>query len=187
MSDLREKLFLLLAKRLTKEEFETWLYADAFILSNVEKEPILELLCINLKSTQALYELQLYCNRQFGEDNFLVRNIEYQCENFLEQPSEQNAMLLFYGTVNSSDEKGRHLLYQFYLMELDFETSSYYENGAGLSGLKRQVAVVLEKLQERNEEEKIQLLYQGINDFRFRNMPQNAINQRSKKWYQFWR
>ena len=99
MKTLKKMIFKLLSQTLSMKEFETWLYQDEFIKSQIlRNEMIFELVNINLRSKHAFEELTDFCFNHFDKEECWIQIVKYNCEILLENKTNnmqvENARLV---------------------------------------------------------------------------------------------
>lgn len=80
MKKLKEMLFKFMSQTLSLKEFETWLYNDDYVNSQLlENYIVFELVNINLNSKHAFKELEKFCFTYFDKEECLIQIVKYNC------------------------------------------------------------------------------------------------------------
>lgn len=193
METLKKMLFKLMSQTLSLEEFETWLYTDDYIKSQLlENEMIFELVTINLKSKHAFTELEKFCFNHFDKEECLVQIVKYNCEVYLDTKTDEAAENFIRNVCYFHDWNNDYsLISQIYYLADDWDLvlDGYADKQQVKNELFSYAEIFLEKLQKLDAEESIQLLRNGVE---FNNVipEQPAIEEietENKRWFQFWK
>lgn len=166
MEKLKEMLFMLMSQTLSLKEFETWLYEDDYIKSQLLKNKVIfELVSIDLRSGHAFYELEKFCFNYFNKEECLVQVMRYNSEMFLETRTEDAAEKFMRNVYRFHDwDTDYFLMSQVCFLSDDWElVDSGYMDGERLMNELSDIAeMFLKQLHSLNMEESIQLLRNGV-------------------------
>lgn len=166
MKKVKENLFNVIARIISMEEFEGWLYKDSFVIENaLENELVLEILLVNLKTRDSFQELQALCFRFFSREEFLIYQTEYVAQ-VIEEKGHTFQVEKWISTIaNYYDHKEpEELLYHFESLSCLLEDGvTYY--GYNRAHLNKEVKIFGRRIQKTFEnlslEEKIECLKNG--------------------------
>jgi hypothetical protein len=193
MKTLKEMIFRLMSQTLSLKEFETWLYADNYIKSQLlEDETIFELVSIDLRSKHAFHELQKFCFNHFDKEECLVQVVKYNSELLLETKTDAAAekfMKSLYYFQDWNDDYS--LITQIYYLTEDWEFVDYgYVDKQQLRNELFGIAeTFVKQLEGLSVKESIQLFRKGVEYQKA--IPEEPaikrIENENKKLFQFWK
>lgn len=193
METLKQMLFQLLAQTLSMKEFEGWLYNDDYIKNHLlESEMIFELLSIDLKSKQGMYEIEKFCFNHFNEEECLVQIVKFNCELLLETKTDAAAEYFIRNICYFHDwDDDYSLISDIYYLADDWDlvTDGYINKQHFKNELFSFAEIFLDKLKGSNLEESILLLRKGIENRII--IPAESslelMDPKNKRWFQFWK
>lgn len=191
MKTLKKMIFKLLSQTLSMKEFETWLYQDEFIKSQIlRNEMIFELVNINLRSKHAFEELTDFCFNHFDKEECLIQIVKYNCEILLENKTNKVIENFFRNVCYFYDwESDYSIISQIYYLEEDWQMTDegYIEKQKLEKELFDYAASFLTQLQGLKVEESIELFRNGIE--LIEESSENSIDGiiKNKKWFQCWK
>ncbi|MDF3026929.1 MAG: hypothetical protein K0S23_1236 [Fluviicola sp.] len=193
METLKKMLFKLMSQTLSTKEFETWLYTDDYIKSQLlENEMIFELVSINLRSKHAFKELEKFCFNHFDQEECLVQIVKYNCEVYLDTKTDEATENFIRNICCFHDWNNDYsLISQIYYLADDWDLvlDGYTDKQQVKNELYSYAEIFLERLQKLDAEESIQLLRNGIEFKKVIPEPPktDVIETKSKGWFQFWK
>lgn len=193
MEQLKYKLFKVLSRTLSLEEFESWLYSDTYINDQILKNDlVLELVSMNFRSRQIMTDLDSFCFVHFDKEEILAAIVELNCEKYLQENSENSAenminnICLYY---NWDDDYS--LISQFYWHREDWDLAleGCYSKNDIKNELDELVQKVIDQMSNTDIEGKKNILHEGIELEKDKNANSvvNEVNYKSRKWFQFWK
>jgi hypothetical protein len=182
-----------MSQTLSLKEFETWLYNDDYVNSQLLKNDIIfELVNINLNSKHVFKELEKFCFAYFDKEECLIQIVKYNCEVLLEYKSDEAIENLIKNICYFYDwNNDYYLISQIYYCADDWDLAKdgYIEKQEVKNEFIVYSKSYLEKLQGLNREESIQLLKNGIELKKVipEQLKNSEIEAKIKKWFQFWK
>lgn len=193
MKKLKEMLFKFMSQTLSLKEFETWLYNDEYVNSQLlENDIIFELVNINLNSKHAFKELEKFCFINFDKEECIIQIVKYNCEVLLENKTDEAIEIFIKNICYFHDWNNDYFLISqiyYWADDWDLVLDGFIEKQHVKDELIDYSESFLEKLQELNSNESIQLLRNGIELKKVipEQLKNSKIETKIKKWFQFWK
>ncbi len=166
MKELKNKIIKVMTRSLSIEDFGAWLYNNQFIRENIEcNEMVLNLLLIDLKSKNALYDLNSFCLIFFKKEDYYLLIIKNWCEKIIENPTIENAIEITNSFVNNDSDDEFILLDSFSSFSYDLAYADdlyHYTSQDVLSNFLEFSEKVLSELESATYSEKNKLLTDGL-------------------------
>ena len=191
MEALKQKLFDVLAKAITIEEFENWLYNNEGIASSInENDMLFDIISLNYRDRHIYSELEKYCHKYYDPEEYLVSLVESSCRKLVQMKTSEDVwpVIMHIGSFMDYD-KDYWLLNQFYYMddELSLSKQGYYKEKNVIADINKMAMEVLKELENLSMPAKIERLKKGIDMSQNKENVKIDLNTNFKKWYQFWK
>ena len=166
MLKLKSKLFDLLARNISIEDFEQWLYNDKEILSKVDSDDfVLELIDRDYKSKHIIADLEKICFDNFSKGEFLIFTIENAC-NLLSEEKNYNVIFneLNQIVTHYYFDEDYGLLFNFYCLhsETDCGYFNSQERKIFVDKINKYTTKIMLKFQGKSFDEKMCFIKNGI-------------------------
>lgn len=163
---LKNKLFDVLARNISIESFEQWLYNDRELLKSVESNSfVLEVIDRDFSSKHIYVDLEKLCFEHFDKEEYLVYALETTCKKILNESNVKNIVkyALFLDKYYSWEDDFK-VIYAFYGVACNIDLvemghMSIFELQNDLKGLSEDVLLSLKDL---SLDRKINILKKGI-------------------------
>jgi hypothetical protein len=163
---VKNKLFDLLARNISLESFEQWLYTDIDVLNNVDSDEfILELINRDFKDKHILQDLEKLCFDTYNKEEYLVYAVESVCKKIKEDRVCETMVesALFLDKYYNWDDDYQ-IIYAFYGIACNFDLVEIgcYSRGQIIAELKVLSIEILDKFRGTNLNQKIDILKTGL-------------------------
>lgn len=195
METLKQKLFDVLAKAISLEDFENWLYNNKSIISSInDNDMLFDIVSMNYRSNHIYADLEKYCNTYFSSEEYLVSLVESSCGKLVMfGTSEEVWPVIKHISSFMNRDNNYGLINQFYYIEDYFYIvqDGFLKEKDILEYINKMAAIVLSKLEGLSMGQKIEVLKNGIDvnigKTEFYESNSAELGGSNKKWYQFWK
>ena len=206
MLKLKNKLFDVLARNISIENFEQWLYNDVDILNVVDSNDfVLELVNRNYSNKHIFVDLEKLCFDEYSKEEYLVYAVESTCSKIIQETDVKNVIkyVLFLDNYYNWDDDYQ-IIYAFYGLACDFDLVElgHMTVKEFRSGLKNLASEILDNFKNSSLEEKINILKNGMStelvskEITKVSEPivekekftiQHQVQKKKRKWFEFWK
>ena len=195
MEVLKQRLFDVLAKAITVEEFENWLYKNENITSSIdENDMFFDIVTMNYRSKHIYWELEKYCHKYYDYEEYLVALVESGCRKLVRENISEKIWPVITHIGSFMDwDKNYGLINQFYYLEDDLYLvqDDLLKEEDVLKYIKKMAGIILAELESLSIDDKLEILKTGIEvnneKPKFRHTGPLGFHETNKKWYQFWK
>jgi hypothetical protein len=167
MLKLKNKLFDLIARNISIEDFEQWLYNDDEILNKVVSDDfVLELINRDYGNKHVFTDLEKLCFQKYSKDEFLVYVIESVCKILSDEKDYNIIFSLLNELVRHYDFSDDYeLLFNFYCLHCETDCGPFgsLERMKFIKKVNDYSLKVLLKLIDKSYQEKLCFTVNGIN------------------------
>ena len=163
---VKNKLFDLLARNISLESFEQWLYTDIDVLNKVDSDDfVFELINRDFKDKHILQDLEKLGFTKYNKEEYLVYAVESVCKRILENRTCDNMVetaLFLDKYYNWNDDY--QIIYAFYGIACNFDLVEigYYSRGQIMAELKVLSIEILDKFSDASLNKRIDILKTGL-------------------------